>query len=125
MECKCKTDRRERRISARCRFSRWRRISSARRSISSYKNGIGPQGFTGLSQIWRRKSPERKSLVCQDAPKRGEVVVAHVMRLQVYFNEYGAGVRKNTTRAGQNCSLKTLHIDLQPVHRPRFGHETV
>src|SRR5260370_34565612 len=120
MECKCKTDRRERRISARCRFSRWRRISSARRSISSYKNGIGPQGFTGLPQIWRRKSPERKTLVCQDAPKRGEVVVAYGMRLQAYFNEYGAGLGKNTTRARQNRSLKALHIGLRPVHRPSF-----
>src|SRR5260370_42107611 len=117
MECKCKTDRRERRISARCRFSRWRRISSARRSISSYKNGIGPQGFTGLPQIWRRKSPERKSLVCPDAPKPGEVVVAYVMRLQVYLNEDGAGLGKNTTPAGPNRSLKPLHIDLQQVHR--------
>src|SRR5260370_34872688 len=112
MECKCKTDRRERRISARCRFSRWRRISSARRSISSYKNGIGPQGFTGLPQIWRRKSPERKSLGCQNAPKRGEVVVAYVMRLQVYFNEYGAGLGKNTTPAGHKRPRKALHIDL-------------
>src|SRR5712664_4770017 len=117
MECKCKTDRRERSISARCRFSRRREISSARRGIASYKNGIGPQGFTGLSQIWWRKSPERKPMVCQDAPKCGKVVVAHVMRLQVNFNEYGAGVGKNTTRAGQNRSLKALHIDLEQVHR--------
>src|SRR5260370_10624361 len=117
MECKCKTDRRERRISARCRFSRWRRISSARRSISSYKNGIGPQGFTGLPQIWRRKSPERKSLVCQDAPKRGGVVVAYVMRLQGYFHEDGAGLCKDTTRSGQNRSLKTRPIELQQRHR--------
>jgi len=47
------------------------------------------------------------------------------MRLQVSFNEYGAGVRQNTTRARQNRSLKTLHIDLQQVHRSRVGHETV
>src|SRR5260370_17285317 len=110
MECKCKTDRRERRISARCRFSRWRRISSARRSISSYKNGIGPQGFTGLPQIWRRKSPERKSLVCQDAPKRGEVVVAYLMRLQVYFNDDGGGLGKKPTPPDQNPPPPALPI---------------
>src|SRR5260370_34453404 len=118
MECKCKTDRRERRISARCRFSRWRRISSARRSISSYKNGIGPQGFTGLPQIWRRKSPERKSLVCQESPKGGEGVVAYVMRLPAYFNEYGAGLGKTTLRGRQNRAIEAPHIDLQPDHRP-------
>src|SRR5260370_31265166 len=101
MECKCKTDRRERSISARCRFSRWRKISSARRGISSYKNGVGPQGFTGLAQVWRRNGPERKPMVCPDAPKRGEGIVAHVIRLQVYFHEYRAGVRNNTTPAGQ------------------------
>jgi len=63
------------------------------------------------------KEPKRKIHGLPDAPKHGEVVVAHVMRLHVYFNKYGAGVRKNTTRAGQNRSLKTLHIDLQQVHR--------
>jgi len=45
-------------------------------------------------------------MVCQDAPKHGEVVVAHVMRLHVYFNEYGARVRKDTARAGQNARSK-------------------
>src|SRR5260370_7651672 len=107
MECRCKTDRRERRISARCRFSRWRRITSARRSISSYKNGIGPQGFTGLSQIWRRKSPERKTLVCQNAPKRGAVVSPQLIALQVYFTEYQVHVPNNTTPPPNTHPLTT------------------
>jgi hypothetical protein len=58
------------------------------------------------------KGPRIKTLGPQDAPKHGEGAIAHVMRLQVHFNQDGARVRKDGTRAGQNRPLSTLHIDL-------------
>jgi len=60
------------------------------------------------------KEPKMKTRGLPRCSKAREVVVAHVMRLHVYFNEYGAGVRR-TRRAPDRTARSN------PAHRSSAG----